>query len=183
MPNQTNNSSIDYYHGTYVSVFGIGILLTGESGAGKSQLALELIERGHQLISDDSVEFFGENKQIIGQCPRLLQSYLNIYEIGVINIEKIFGTSAILAKKSLQLIIELQKNEQYALEKREAVLGRYGNRLICGTEVPFLTISNIHNRPGAVLVETVVKDFQLRKSGYNAGIELVNKQKRELSEF
>ncbi len=169
-------------HGVYMEVMAIGVLITGASGIGKSELALELISRGHRLIADDAPLFSKIAPDIInGTCPKTLQDFLEVRGLGVINVRELFGDSAIKKNKYLKLIVQLEpmdKNDLLSLDRLE---GSYNTRSILDMEVPQITIPVAPGRNLAIMLETAARNHILRDSGYNA-TEIFEKRQRGLME-
>jgi HPr kinase/phosphorylase len=166
-------------HGVFMEVQGIGVLLTGESGIGKSELALELITRHHRLIADDAPVFRRTGPDIIrGSCPEALRNFLEVRGLGILNIRAMYGDSAIKFNKNLQLIIHM---EEMALEKMQQVNrlhGSYGTKAVLGVEIPMVTIPVASGRNLAVLVEAAVRHHILLRKGYNAVEAFIQKQQQ-----
>ncbi|KRM92532.1 HPr(Ser) kinase/phosphatase [Fructilactobacillus florum] len=154
-------------HGVLVEVYGLGVLITGDSGIGKSETALELVKRGHRLIADDRVDVYQQDEQaLIGQAPQILNHLLEIRGIGIINVMTLFGTGAVRSETKVDLIVHLDIWEQ----------GKKYDRLGTGTDateifdVRVKTI-NIPVKPGrnmAVIIETAAMNFRANSMGYNA---------------
>lgn len=158
-------------HGVFVEVFGIGILIIGKSGVGKSECALELIERGHRLVADDVVEIRSiSNTLLIGSGADLIRHHMEIRGLGIINIKQLFGVGAIRDKKQVQLVVALEewdeKKEYDRLGMEEAFY------TILGVDVPMLTIPVKSGRNIPILIETAAMNFRLAKLGYNTLKEL-----------
>lgn len=160
-------------HGVMVNVHGIGVLLQGRSGIGKSEIALELIKNGHQLVSDDRVDLAQvEPNLIVATPPEILKNRLEVRGIGVIDVERMFGTSAAVATKRLQLIIEIVPWEDGAVFER---LGRDGlTEDILEVSLPKLEVPIQAGRNMASIVEVAVMEFKLRRAGFNAAEEFVH---------
>jgi HPr kinase/phosphorylase len=158
-------------HGVLVEVFGIGILIIGKSGVGKSECALELIERGHRLVADDVVDIRSiSNTLLIGSGAELIRHHMEIRGLGIINIKQLFGVGAIRDKKQVQLVVAL---EEWDVKKEYDRLGMeetYFN--ILGVDVPMLTIPVKPGRNIPILIETAAMNFRLAKLGYNTLKEL-----------
>lgn len=155
-------------HGVMVEVYGLGVLLTGESGVGKSETALELIERGHCLVSDDSVKIKRvSGSLLIARAPNnVLGYYIEVRGLGIINVPSLFGISAIKEEKRVALIIEL---ETFRPEAHYERLGTHEDLVdILGVKVPKIKIPIKPGRNIAVLVETAVINQRLKAAGYNA---------------
>lgn len=160
----------DSLHGVLMSVYGIGILITGESGMGKSEIALELIKRGHVLIADDRVDVKRVHNTIIGTAPELLKSMLEIRGIGIIDVSKMFGASAILNQFNISFIIKLEKFDDMADYMR---VGNepleYMN--ILGLDIPLITIPVREGRVMSVIVESAVSNYRLKEQGVDSSRE------------
>jgi len=156
-------------HGVYMEVLGLGAFLTGKSGIGKSELALGLIDRGHHLIADDAIEFSKDaNGHLIGTCPSLLQDFLEIRGIGILNIRAMFGETAIRRSKRLQLIVKLEHFTEEGLHTIDRLHGMHTSQEILGVTIPEVTIPVTFSRNLAVLVETAVRNELLQQQGYLA---------------
>jgi len=158
-------------HGVLVEVFGVGILIVGKSGVGKSECALELIERGHRLVADDIVDIRSISDTIlIGTGAKLIRHHMEIRGLGIIDINHLFGVGAIRDKKQVQLVINL---EEWDPEKKYDRLGlekQFYN--ILGVDIPMLTIPVKPGRNIPILVETAAMNFRLKKLGYDTTEEL-----------
>ncbi|MBU8908656.1 HPr(Ser) kinase/phosphatase [Desertibacillus haloalkaliphilus] len=154
-------------HGVLVDIYGIGVLLTGASGVGKSETALDLVRRGHRLVADDSVEIRQEHENtLIGRAPELIQHLLEIRGLGIINVMTLFGAGAIRPFKRLALVISLELWDQNKAYDR---LGLEENTVkIIDTDVPKLTIPVRPGRNLAVIVEVAAMNFRLKRLGMNA---------------
>jgi len=158
-------------HGVLVEVFGIGVLITGDSGVGKSESALELIERGHRLISDDSVELKCVNgNEIIGTgANKVTGHHMEIRGLGIINISHLFGVGAIRDQKQVQLIVQL---EEWDNAKPYERLGTVENAMeILGVKVPFLRIPVKSGRNIPIIIETAAMNERLKKMGFYSARE------------
>lgn len=168
-------------HGVFMEVMGIGVLLTGKSGVGKSELALELISRGHRLIADDAPEFFRAEPDVLsGRCPPPLGDFLEVRGLGVLNVRTMFGASAIKASKYLRLIIHLQQMTAEELSRIDRLQGSITYRRILDVEVPQITVPVAPGRNLAVIVEGAVRNHILSMKGYNASEDFVRRQKAAL---
>ena len=164
-------------HGVFMEVLGIGILLSGDSNVGKSELALELIERGHRLIADDAPEFARIAPDILqGFCPGVLQDFLEVRGLGVLNIRAMYGDNAIKTSKYLRLIINLKQFTEAELAAIDRLHGDIRSRNILGLEIPEISIPVAPGRNLAVLVEAAVRNHLLRMNGYSAGDDFARKQ-------
>lgn len=154
-------------HGVLMNVFGKGVLIIGDSGMGKSEVALDLILRGHSLIADDRVDVSRVKNTIIGTAPELLKGMLEIRGIGIIDVTNMFGVRAFLEKKEIDFVVEFRKwdhNDHYLRAGIEEQT--YYETL--GLDIPVLLFPVKEGRNLAVLVESAVQDFMLKQRGFNS---------------
>lgn len=167
-------------HGVLVDVYGEGVLIMGESGIGKSEAALELIRRGHRLVSDDVVEISKvSEKTLVGRAPDITRHFIELRGIGIVDVKNLFGVEHVKDTQSIDLVIKL---EEWSREKEYDRLGLkeeyteiLGNRVVC---------HSIPIRPGrnlAVIVEAASVNHRQKKMGYNAALELYNRVQANLS--
>jgi HPr kinase/phosphorylase len=154
-------------HGVLVDIYGIGVLITGSSGVGKSETALELVKRGHRLVADDSVEIRQEDEDtLVGSAPELIQHLLEIRGLGIINVMTLFGAGAVRSFKRITLVIHL---ETWDPKKAYDRLGLEEEKMeIIGTDITKLTIPVRPGRNLAVIVEVAAMNFRLKRMGLNA---------------
>ncbi|RMG57532.1 MAG: HPr(Ser) kinase/phosphatase [Gammaproteobacteria bacterium] len=170
-------------HGVFLEVLGIGLLITGESRVGKSELALELITRGHRLVADDSPQFARIAPDILnGTAPPILQDLLEVRGLGVLNIRAMYGDNAIKMNKYLRLVIHLADFDAQYARNEDRLQGNLSVREILGIAVPQITLPVAPGRNLAVLVEAAVRNHLLRSSGYNAADDLIARQERQIAE-
>ncbi len=158
-------------HGVLVDVFGVGVLITGESGVGKSECALELIKRGHLLVADDVVDIarVGHNK-LRGEAPEIVRDFMELRGIGIVDIKLIFGIGAILRKTTIDMVIQL---EVWMPGKEYDRLGNKDNTMeILGVQVPMINVPVRSGRNLAMIVEIAARNWRLKNEGYNAVSEL-----------
>lgn len=168
-------------HGVYMEIMAIGVLITGPSGIGKSELALELISRGHRLIADDAPLFSRITPDIInGTCPKTLQDFLEVRGLGIINVRELFGDSAIKKNKYLRLIVQLQHMDTKNLLSLDRLEGSYNTRNVLDIGVPEITIPVAPGRNLAVMLECAARNHILRDSGYNASEIFARRQKKHM---
>ncbi len=168
-------------HGVFMEVAGMGLLLSGDSAVGKSELALELISRGHRLVADDAPEFHQLPPATIrGYCPPLLQDFLEVRGLGILNIRHMFGDNAIKPNKNLRLIVHLEPwSKEHGWHFNRLDDG-YGTRNILGVDIAEVRIPVAPGRNLAVLVEAAARNHLLREHGYNSAEDLQNKLKHAL---
>ncbi len=165
-------------HGVFMEIMAIGVLLTGSSGAGKSELALDLITRGHRLVADDAPEFRRIAPDIInGTCPKALVDFLEVRGLGIINVRELFGASAIKRNKYLKLIIKLERMEETRLLDLDRLEGSYATQDVLGVPVPTITLPVAPGRNLGVLVECAASNQILRTSGYNSTLDFIERQR------
>ncbi len=165
-------------HGVYMEVMTIGVLITGPSGIGKSELALELISRGHRLIADDAPLFSKVAPDIInGTCPQTLQDFLEVRGLGIINVRELFGDSAIKKNKYLRLIVNLQPMDEKNLLSLDRLEGSYSMRKVLEMDVPEITLPVAPGRNLSIMMECAARNHILREAGYNAAEIFVSRQK------
>lgn len=156
-------------HGILVDVYGVGVLLTGKSGVGKSEAALELIKRGHQLVADDVVDICRISEdRLIGTCPERIRHLMEIRGIGVIDVQAMFGIGAVAFSKSIELIMELTASDQEDNEMPDRIGLEDRFVEILGVSVPCLKIPIKPGRNLAIIVEVACRNFSLKRAGINA---------------
>ena len=157
-------------HGVLVDVFGVGVLITGESGVGKSECALELIKRGHLLVADDVVDIARVGRKLRGESPEVVRDLMELRGIGIVDIKSIFGIGATMRRKSIDIIIHL---EAWSPEKDYDRLGTHDRQMdILGISVPLIEIPVRPGRNLAIIVEIAARNWRLRSEGYDAVNEL-----------
>ncbi len=166
-------------HGVLVDVYGIGILITGKSGVGKSETALELVKRGHRLIADDLVEIRQVAKNVlIGNAPKLLEHMLEIRGVGIVDMMTLFGASAVKSDKRILIIIDLEFWDQDKIYDR---LGIDEEKLkIMDSELTKLTVPVRPGRNLSVIIEVAAMDYRMKKLGVNAAEEFTKKLAAEI---
>jgi HPr kinase/phosphorylase len=164
-------------HGVLLDVLGMGVLITGDSGVGKSELALELISRGSGLIADDVVELYRIGPETVeGRCPTLLKDFLEVRGLGVLNIRTIFGEAALRPRKNVKLIVHLGK----PAARMERLPLNAGAERIMGVEVRRVTIPVAAGRNLAVLTEAAVRNYVLQLRGFDSTQEFVDRQSDQM---
>lgn len=166
-------------HGVLLDVMGIGVLLTGRSGIGKSELALELITRGHRLVADDAPELMRTAPNALhGTCPEPLRGFLEVRGLGLVNIRAMFGDTALRDVKRLQLIIRLEQLSASALNDIDRLSGHRQEREILDVKIPELLLPVAPGRNLAVIVEAAVRNHVLLLNGYDATRDFEQRQRR-----
>lgn len=165
--------------GVFMEVMGMGVLITGASNIGKSELALELITRGHRLVADDAPEFSKVAPDLIlGECSPVLREFLEVRGLGIVNIRSMFGDSAIKSGKYLRLIIHLTSMNDAELSKIDRLQGSLHTQNVLGVDIPTVTLPVAPGRNLAVLVESAARNHMLKQKGYDAAQEFSARQKR-----
>ena len=168
-------------HGVLVDVYGEGVLITGESGIGKSEAALELIKRGHRLVSDDVVELRKvSDVTLVGSAPDITRHFIELRGIGIIDAKTLFGVESVKNEQEINLVIKLEeynKNQEYdRLGLEEQYIEFLGNKVVC---------HSIPIRPGrncAIICESAAVNYRQKKMGYNAALELYNRVTNNIAE-
>ena len=158
-------------HGVLVDVFGVGVMITGESGVGKSEAALELVKRGHQLCADDVVDICRvADDRLIGESPETIRHFMEIRGIGIIDIRAMYGVGAITLSKSIDIVIHLEKWDQ---EKEYDRLGLTEESItIMNVDVPYQVMPVRPGRNLAIIIEVAARNLSLKRLGYSAASEL-----------
>ena len=165
-------------HGELVEVYGEGVLIIGDSGVGKSEVALELLGRGHRLIADDLVEIRKINKKTIsGMSPANIRHFIEVRGIGIIDAKTLFGIGAVKIRQKIHMVIKL---ENWDPDKAYNILGLDEEKMdFLGVKIPFLTVPVKPGRNVAMIVEVAARNNRLKKYGYNAAEELIKKLESE----
>ncbi|MBS0431480.1 MAG: HPr(Ser) kinase/phosphatase [Proteobacteria bacterium] len=169
-------------HGVLLEVYSVGVLITGASGTGKSELALELVSRGHRLVADDAPEFTLIAPDVIdGTCPDLLRDLLEVRGLGVLNVREMFGHTAVKRSKYLRLVVHLQPViEGEEVDAMTRLTGDSGWREVLDTKVPQITVPVAPGRNLAVLVEAAVRSHMLKAKGLDPAKMFIDRQAHQL---
>jgi HPr kinase/phosphorylase len=168
-------------HGVFMDVLGLGVLITGESGVGKSELALELVSRGHGLVADDVVEISRIAVNTLeGRCPQMLKDFLEVRGLGLLNIRTIFGETAVRPKMKLKLIAHLVKPPSGGREATERLPLSELSEEILGVTVRKVMIPVAAGRNLAVLLEAAVRNYILQLRGIDSSAEFLARQKQAM---
>lgn len=169
-------------HGVFMDILGMGVMITGESGLGKSELGLELISRGHGLVADDSVDVYRINQTTIeGRCPDLLQNLMEVRGIGLLDIKAIFGETAVRRRMRMKLIVHLVRKETMERDF-ERMPHEPLRQDVLGIPVRKTVIQVVAGRNMAVLVEAAVRNSILQLRGVDTYQEFVQRQRRAMEE-
>lgn len=168
-------------HGVFMEVQGFGVMIKGNAAIGKSELALELISRGHRLIADDIADFYRVSpERIEGRCPQLLQDFLEVRGLGILNIRALFGDNAVKPTKPLDLIILLEMADTLAPHLLDRLKIKAQSETILGVKIPKVTIPVAAGRNIAVLVEVAIRNHMLQLRGINSTRQFTQRQSREI---
>ena len=168
-------------HGVLVEVYGIGILITGESGIGKSETALELVKRGHRLVADDAVEIKKrDDHTLLGSAPKAIRYFMEIRGLGILDIVKLYGTGAVRDTKVIDMVVELENWDETKKYDRLGLEEDYIN--ILGNKVNKIVIPIKPGRNLAVLVEVAAKNYRQKKMGFYAAEELEDRIMQKMYE-
>ncbi|BBI98717.1 HPr kinase/phosphorylase [Ferrigenium kumadai] len=170
-------------HGVFLDVLGVGVMITGESAVGKSELGLELITRGNGLVADDIVELHRIAPDTLeGRCPELLRDFLEVRGLGVLNIRTMFGETAVRRKKSLKLIVHLHRPPGGDLSQMERLPLNATFQEILGVNISTVKIPVVAGRNLAVLVEAAARNFVLQQRGIDSMQEFITRHDQMLLE-
>ncbi|MDO9101925.1 MAG: HPr(Ser) kinase/phosphatase [Candidatus Nitrotoga sp.] len=170
-------------HGVFLDVLGVGVLVTGDSGIGKSELGLELITRGNGLVADDITELYRISPETLeGRCPELLRDFLEVRGLGVLNIRTMFGETAVRRKKSLKLIVHMQRPLRGDLSHLERLPLTASHQEILGVKISTVSIPVMAGRNLAVLVEAAARNFVLQQRGIDSMQEFISRHEQQMQE-
>jgi len=161
-------------HGGLVEVYGEGILILGESGIGKSETAIELVKRGHRLVADDAVELRKvSNRSIVGRSPENIRHFIELRGIGIVNVARVFGIGAVKVSEKVDLVVQLEHWDQTKNYQRTGLETETTD--ILGVKIPCTAIPVMPGRNLAVILETAAINHRMKKMGYNAAQELLER--------
>jgi HPr kinase/phosphorylase len=170
-------------HGVFLDVLGVGVLITGDSGVGKSELGLELITRGNGLVADDVTELYRISPETLeGRCPELLRDFLEVRGLGVLNIRTMFGETAVRRKKSLKLIVHLHRPTSADISNLNRLPLSDSFQEILGINVKTVTIPVMAGRNLSVLVEAAARNFVLQQRGIDTMQEFISRHEKQMLE-
>ena len=169
-------------HGVFMEVMGIGVLITGGAAIGKSELALELITRGHRLIADDIVEIYEISPDTLeGRCPSLLQDFIEVRGLGILNIRALYGEVAVKPKKTLRFIVHLEKSADITKENYDRLQMQRDTQEILGINIPKVRIPVAAGRNLAVMVEVAVRSHILHLRGISSSQQFIERHDQYLN--
>jgi HPr kinase/phosphorylase len=167
-------------HGVLMDILGLGVLMVGESGIGKSECALDLVVRGHRLVADDTVELRCRAQSfLIGTCPELTRHHMEIRGLGLINVQDLFGVASTRSSKRVELVVQLERWE-HGREYDRLGLDEEFYELI-GARIPMIRMPVAPGRNVAILVEVAARNQLLRSRGHHAARRLVNRLNEQLA--
>jgi HPr kinase/phosphorylase len=170
-------------HGVFLEVLGTGVLIKGDAGVGKSELALELITRGHRLVADDVVDLKHVAPEILeGTCPSLIRDFLEVRGLGILNIRYLFGETAVKLQKNLKLIVELVHPEEIGEVGLNRIDMVASTETILGVAIPKVRVPVAAGRNLAVLVEVAVRNNILKSRGINPVEQFIKRQQAAINE-
>lgn len=161
-------------HGVLMEVFGVGMLLTGKNGVGKSETAIELIKRGHRLVADDCVIIKEIANELYGTAPEDIRHFMELRGIGIINVRSMYGSGSVLHEKKVDIVVELERRQDGKDYDRIGNKNEYSEYL--GVKIPKLTIPVSPSRNLAIIAEVAARNFLLKSLGYDAAEELIQKK-------
>ncbi len=168
-------------HGVFLDVLGVGVLITGDSGVGKSELGLELITRGNGLVADDVTELFRISPDTLeGRCPELLRDFLEVRGLGVLNIRTMFGETSVRRKKSLKLIVHLHRPPGGDVSQLERLPIGASYQEVLGIKIRTVNIPVVAGRNLAVLVEAAARNFVLQQRGIDTMKEFIERHEKQM---
>ena len=170
-------------HGVFLDVLGVGVLITGDSGVGKSELGLELITRGNGLVADDVTELFRISPETLeGRCPELLRDFLEVRGLGMLNIRTMFGETSVRRKKSLKLIVHLHRPIGGDVSQLERLPIDASYQEVLGIKIRTVSIPVVAGRNLAVLVEAAARNFVLQQRGIDTMKEFIERHEQKMRE-
>ena len=166
-------------HGVFMEVFSLGLLITGDPSVGKSELALELVARGHRLVADDAPIFAKTSPDLLnGRCPEVLRDSLKVRGLGILNIRAMFGDSAIKQNRNLRLILKLVQMTEEQMHRIDRLQGSRTTQAILGIDIPEITLPVAPGRNLAVLAEAAARNHTLRQKGFDSAKLFMERQAR-----
>ena len=165
-------------HGVLVDVYGAGLLITGNSGVGKSEAALELVKRGHRLVADDVVDIRRVSDELIGEAPELVRHFMEIRGVGIIDIATMYGVGAVIRQKPIDMEVHLELWQNGKEYDRLGLTDQYTQ--ILGVKIPSILIPIHPGRNLAIVLEVAARNLRLKQMGYNAAEVLTKRHMRNI---
>lgn len=166
-------------HGVFMEIFSLGLLITGDPSVGKSELALELVARGHRLVADDAPVFCKTAPDVLnGRCPEMLRDCLEVRGLGILNVRAMFGDSAIKQNRNLRLILKLVPMTEEQMQQIDRLHGATSTRTVLGVDIPEITLPVAPGRNLAVLAEAAARNHTLLLKGFDAAKLFIERQAR-----
>jgi HPr kinase/phosphorylase len=166
-------------HGVFMEVFSLGMLITGDPSVGKSELALELVARGHRLVADDAPVFAKTAPDVLnGRCPDILRDFLEVRGLGILNVRAMFGDSAIKQSRNLRLILKLLPMTEEQMHRIDRLHGARSTQTVLGVEIPEITLPVAPGRNLAVLAEAAARNHTLLLKGFDSARIFMDRQAR-----
>ncbi len=168
------------YHGTLMSILGIGVLIMGDSGTGKSEAAMQLIKEGHLFVGDDAIEVYNYGQAIYGHSSDVAKHFIEVRGLGILNVARMFGRQTTLRETQIDMIVDLisTKDQTKKLNSFERLGTEQHKTIIKGVKIPKYLIPLATGRPTSSLIESAVIDFKLKMGGYNSANEYLNNYDR-----
>ena len=161
-------------HGVLVDVYGVGVMITGESGVGKSEAALELVKRGHRLVADDVVDIRRVDSTLIGEAPEMIRHLMEIRGVGIIDVYTMYGVSSVIREKSIDMEVHMELWQDGHAYDRLGLDER--STQILGVSIPSLLLPIHPGRNIAIVLEVAARNLRLKQMGYSAADELLRRQ-------
>lgn len=165
-------------HGTLINVFGVGVLVQGESGVGKSEVAMELVKKGHLFVSDDAVDIANIGGKLHGKANAISSSFIEVRGIGILNVSKMFGVEKVETSSPINLIVEMKKVDRIERQDFERVGKEIKYKILDGVKVPYYLLPITPGRKMSELVETAVIDYKLKQLGYSSAKEYLENYRK-----
>lgn len=166
------------FHGTLIDLFGLGVLITGESGVGKSEVAMELVKKGHIFIGDDAIDIANIGNRLYGKPNDTCNNFIEVRGIGILDVSRMFGIEKVKKQSDINLVIELQKLENTSVGSFERLGTENKYTEICGVKIPKYVLPITPGRNMSDLIESAVIDYKLKESGYNSANEYIKNIKK-----
>jgi HPr kinase/phosphorylase len=167
-------------HGELVQVYGVGVLITGQSGMGKSEIVLELVRRGHQLVADDRVDVFHIHNQLIGKPSGMIAGFMELRGIGIIDVKRMYGVSSIADSCDIDFIVHLEKFSETTDYDRVGIEEKEYDEIL-GVKVLKMRIPVSYGRPMSTIIETAVTNYLLLKEGFDSAKEFEERVLQEIA--